>query len=199
MGTSQGCSAHIAGRRERCFVCHYPLSTCICDAIELIESITSISILQDPSESKHAKNTARIAPLMLANSSVYVGVNESDFIEVVERVKCSQKTLLVYPSPNAVKLGNAHNVAGYDHLLFLDGTWRKAKKLWLNNPWLHELDACVIEATHASQYRIRKAPDPQSMSTLEAIAWTLNIIEGCDTAPFFRALEALQGHWVKHQ
>jgi DTW domain-containing protein YfiP len=98
-----------------------------------------------------------------------------------------------------VKLGNAHEVAGYDHLLLLDGTWRKAKKLWLNNPWLHELDACVIEVTQASQYRIRKAPGPQSMSTLEAIAWSLNIIEGCDTGPFFQALEALQGHWVKHQ
>jgi DTW domain-containing protein YfiP len=164
-----------------------------------VASTTSISILQDPSESKHAKNTARIAPLILANTNIHVGLNESDFIEVVKRVKYSQKTLLVYPSPNAVKLGNAHEVAGYDHLLLLDGTWRKAKKLWLNNPWLHELDACVIEVTQASQYRIRKAPHPQSMSTLEAIAWTLHTLEGCDTAPFFRALEALQGHWLKHQ
>jgi DTW domain-containing protein YfiP len=79
--------------------------------------------------------------------------------------------------------------------VLLDGTWRKAKKLWLNNPFLHELDACAIEPEHASKYRIRKRPNEQSLSTLEAIATTLSVVDGTPLAPFEQALNAMQQHW----
>jgi DTW domain-containing protein YfiP len=183
--------------REHCLVCHYPLSTCLCATITEVSSAIKVSILQDPIESKHAKNTARLAPLLLPHAQIYIGLIESDFAPLIEKTKQAKRNLLVYPSADAKPLGNQHSNCPYDHIIILDGTWRKARKLWLNNPWLHNIDACEIKAEAGSQYHIRKAPNEQSLSTLEAIAWTLHTLESCNIEPFFKALEGLQTQWLK--
>ncbi len=182
--------------RRYCDVCQYPLQTCICDAITPVTSQAIVSILQDPVESKHAKNTARLSTLILPKASIFIGTLPNDFKAVMQQVESSSKTLLVYPCESAVSLGNQSvDWSLYTHIVVLDGTWRKAKKLWLNNPWLHELDACSIEPEHTSNYRIRKRPSEQSLSTLEAIATTLNVVDGTPLAPFEQALNAMQQHW----
>jgi DTW domain-containing protein YfiP len=185
------------GKRHYCERCKYPLKTCICSGLSRVESRIKISILQDPIESKHAKNTARLALLMLENATVYVGLTPDDFTDVQNLVKHSKKTLLIYPSDQATKLTEVQNVKQCDHLILLDATWRKAKKLWLNNPWLHNLTACAIEPEQTSAYHIRKAPDNNSLSTLEALAETLRVVEGVNPKPFMSLLADMQKHWPK--
>src|SRR3989338_10424437 len=62
-------------------------------------------------------------------------------------------------------------------LVVPDGTWRKARKLLNLNPLLADLPRVVLPAGLQSRYRLRKAPMPGALSTIEAIVSALNTVE----------------------
>jgi DTW domain-containing protein YfiP len=62
-------------------------------------------------------------------------------------------------------------------LVVPDGTWRKARKLLHLNPLLESLPRVVLPDGLVSRYRLRKAPMPGALSTIEAIVHSLNCIE----------------------
>ncbi|WP_100657767.1 tRNA-uridine aminocarboxypropyltransferase [Alteromonas flava] len=185
-----------ATSRAVCSSCRYPISTCVCDAIQLLDSAVRISILQHPSEQKHAKNTARLLPLLLPKAELTVGEIPTDFSAVQAHTGRVKNTIVLYPTEHAQALESwAETNDTPQHIIVLDGTWRKARKLWLSNPWLHELPCVAITPAHPSQYKIRKAPREDSLSTLEAVAHALAKLEDIDTAPFTQILSKLQSHW----
>ncbi|MBT0586962.1 tRNA-uridine aminocarboxypropyltransferase [Alteromonas oceanisediminis] len=181
--------------REVCPACRYPRKVCICADIEPVSTTVSVSVMQDPSEVKHAKNTARLIPLLMRSVQLTTGILPSDFKPIRERVQRSQRSLVLFPQSRAKPVQDFANLAvRVDHLILLDGTWRKAKKLWLNNPWLHALD-CAIVTTGKTEYVMRKAPFNGTLSTLEAAGIALGVIDGTPMLPFNRALAALQQRW----
>jgi DTW domain-containing protein len=62
-------------------------------------------------------------------------------------------------------------------LVVPDGTWRKARKLLYLNPLLAALPRVALPEGLTSRYRLRKAPMPGALSTLEAIVTALNGLE----------------------
>ena len=77
-------------------------------------------------------------------------------------------------------------------LVVPDGTWRKARKLLHLNPLLAQLPRVTLPEGAVSRYRLRKAPGPGALSTLEAIVQALEIIEApVSFAPLLRPFEAL--------
>lgn len=184
-------------KRAYCPQCQYPSLTCICASISPQDCAIDLSIMQDPSESKHAKNTARIIPLILHSAKIYVGETQEDFTELQQKLALSQDTIVIYPAPKAIDLTEIQAAkTNIRHLILLDGSWRKAKKMWLNNPWLHNLPCVTIRQNETSQYHIRKRPFAESLSTLEATAFTLKALKACSDKPFIDALNALQDHWI---
>jgi DTW domain-containing protein YfiP len=183
-------------QRKYCEHCHYPKTTCICSNITKLNVDIAVSILQDPSEQKHAKNTARLVPLILPQAEIFIGLMPNDFVSVRQKINSVINSVVVYPNNNAKSLdGKTPQAQKYNHIIIIDGSWRKAKKLWLNNPWLHSLNSVSLNSTESSQYHIRKAPFANSFSTIEALAMTLAAFEICDTEPFYQALHSLQSHW----
>jgi DTW domain-containing protein YfiP len=82
-------------------------------------------------------------------------------------------------------------------LVVLDGTWSQAKSLWWRNAWLLKLQRAVLRPPRASLYgRLRREPRRESVSTLEAAALALAVLEGDEglparlIAPFVALLEA---------
>lgn len=187
-------------KRAYCNTCHYPASTCICSSVSTLKLDIAVTILQDPTERKHAKNTARLIPLILPQAKIITGLMPDDFAVAQQKVQSTNASAVVYPSEGAFEIGsNNATEAGtrpaIEHLILIDGSWRKAKKLWLNNPWLHTLPAIAINSNQVTQYRIRKAPFTQSFSTIEALAITLAAYEICDAAPFIDVLQSMQSKW----
>ena len=77
-------------------------------------------------------------------------------------------------------------------LVVPDGTWRKARKLLHLNPLLAQLPRVTLPEGAVSRYRLRKAPGPGALSTLEAIVQALEILEAPTSfAPLLRPFEAL--------
>ena len=62
-------------------------------------------------------------------------------------------------------------------LVVPDGTWRKARKLLHLNPLLAALPRVSLSEAAPSRYRLRKAPGPGALSTVEAITQALETLE----------------------
>ena len=71
--------------------------------------------------------------------------------------------------------------AGLKGLVVLDGNWAQAKALWWRNAWLTKLRRFVIVPDGPSLYgNLRKEARPDAVSTLEAVALALSVLEGPD-------------------
>jgi len=84
-----------------------------------------------------------------------------------------------------------HLIAALDGIILLDGSWSQAKALWWRNPWLLKLRRLILAPPRPSLYgTLRKEPRADSVSTIEAAAYSLAAIEG-DPALVERALAPL--------
>jgi len=100
---------------------------------------------------------------------------------VVEAL-ASPRTLVLFPSPDAVPLDI---VAAEDNgprtLLVLDGTWDYARNMYNGNRRLfeHLRKVCLpmSDCVPVSEYGIRKQPRAGCVSTLEAVAYALALLE----------------------
>lgn len=189
--------------RKICPACQYPLLVCVCSAITRTVVDTEIIILQHPSEKSRAKNTARLISLVIPNTQTFVGESATDFELVKQRLLARESKdtsiAVLFPSADSKIFSEAlkPSVQRVQTLILLDGTWRKAKKMWQLNPWLWPLMVFRLEAGSISRYRIRKGSEAGGICTLEAVALALEILEGADTEPLYKAFEAMQDKWQK--
>ena len=157
--------------RPQCPRCQGPSSHCLCSLIPSLDSSTQVLILQHPSETAHALNTARLAALGLRKAQLRVG-------EVVKLPVDERDNYLLFPGVDATPLESLASGERPLRLIVPDGTWRKARRLLHLNPELAALPRVSLPAGLVSRYRLRKAPVPGALSTIEAIVIALNMLEG---------------------
>jgi len=200
-------------KRKVCDNCHYPLKTCVCSALTLIENETNIIILQDKNEVNNAKNTARLLALSLCNISI-IKSDDAEGMRKLEKACIETPTAfaLLFPStkssafethvPSNTKtlLNEQHKkrsetFSSIKHILFIDGTWRKAKRLYLSNDWLQRLPNYHFDESIQGQYRIRKTSIENGLSTLEAVAYVLSKTDDANVQALHVLFEKMQSHW----
>jgi len=175
--------------RQVCDQCERPWVTCLCQFVEPVENSVSVLILQHSSEVGHAKGTARLAQLSLIHSELWVGEQFSEQVLQGWCQKDDAQTFLLFPPlsdwqgelkvlPEAAPELNAHKL----RVIVLDGTWKKSKKLIYQNPFLQTLPRLSFSENWIAQkqggdYVIRKAPFAHSLSTIEAVAYALGMLE----------------------
>ena len=83
-------------------------------------------------------------------------------------------------------------VAGKTPLfIFLDGTWREAKKMIRKSPYLDNLPVLSITAQKLSDYRLRVAPHAHQLGTAEVAIMVLALAGEVD------ASTKLEQHFIK--
>ncbi len=179
--------------RSYCEHCHYPSVTCVCEAISPIENSPLTIILQHPSEATHAKNTARLVPLSLTNTHTFTGIAEGDFSAAKALLK-NRNSCVIYPGETSQSMENEGNIKP-DALVFIDASWRQAYAIWQQNSWLHHLPQFHFDNAPANRYRIRKTERDDSLSTLEAIAYSWHYFNQTDTTPLYKLLDKMQQFW----
>ncbi|MDN5676373.1 MAG: DTW domain-containing protein, partial [Pseudomonas sp.] len=119
--------------RPRCERCQRPLDHCLCPLIPALDSRTRVILLQHPSETAHALNTARLAALGLNNAELRVGEVFDDLAEWLAMP--GYRPALLFPGDDAQVL-TAYGKNDDTPLLLIvpDGTWRKARKVLYMNP-----------------------------------------------------------------
>ncbi|UZE25229.1 DTW domain-containing protein [Pseudomonas sp. B21-056] len=176
--------------RIHCPRCHRPQSHCLCPLIPSLDSRTRVLLLQHPSEVNHALNTARLAALGLNNAELVVGEVFEDLPRLLNQP--GYRACLLFPGENAQPM-QAYAPSDEPLLLVVpDGTWRKARKLLHLNPLLAALPRVTMADGGVSRYRLRKAPGPGALSTVEAIVQALQVLEApVGFEPLLRPFEAL--------
>lgn len=176
--------------RPQCPRCLRPQSHCLCPLIPRLDSRTRVLLLQHPSEVSHALNTARLAALGLSNAELIVGEVFEDLPKLLNQP--GYQARLLFPAEDAQPLP-AYAANDQPMLLVVpDGTWRKARKMLHLNPLLAALPRVTLAEGGVSRYRLRKAPGPGALSTIEAIVQALETLEAPTTfAPLLKPFEAL--------
>jgi len=164
--------------RAFCSECDFLKSRCLCETIRLINNQLHLIVLQHPSEQKHPLNTVRIMKKSFTKMSLFVGENFSNDLRLNTIINDPQsRCALLYPDMGAKILNSESKNPNLTHLIILDGTWRKAKKIYLLSPNVQNLPKLSLIPDDNSGYRIRKSPNENALSTLEAAVFALRYLE----------------------
>ncbi|WP_419836026.1 tRNA-uridine aminocarboxypropyltransferase [Endozoicomonas atrinae] len=153
--------------RESCTHCLKPVSLCYCHLIEAEGACIDLVILQHPREAKHPLNSARIVELGIKNCQLWVGEDFSEH-QQLQALLDTKSCYLLFPASNARACREVLSETTPEVVIILDGTWRKARRIYHCNPALQKLPAITLNDTARSNYRIRKAPGDEALSTVEA-------------------------------
>lgn len=162
------------GKRAVCGRCLKALPACICATIKAVDNQHFLHILQDPSEEKKALGTAKILNFSLTGAKISVGVLFD------ARLFDLDNSYLLFPDPSAIpadRLLQTKSINNNSQFILLDGSWKKAYKILMSNPFLQALPKVAINIDKKSTYRIRKSPRDDGLSTVEAGYYLLSQLE----------------------
>ena len=149
-----------------------------------IDNSINVIVLQHPDEVKNAKGSAVIAKLCLENYQSWQGEDFSSNNELNRIIETNSDNIcVVYPAKNAVSLNQILHISTDNiekkikYVIFIDASWRKAKKIWSLSTNLHHLLTVKLDDDNQSNYRIRKVPADGYLSTVEAITELLSKAE----------------------
>jgi|GEM_PF-979773 len=151
---------------------------CLCDHFVRRPTRASVRVVVHEVELEKSTNSGRLLPLLLAGAELVVyGANlplESP------RSLCPEGTrpVVLYPAAGAPTIDTFVKPGEPPPCLFvLDGTWHKAARLRKRFLVERMPFALLPVDTRPSQYQLRQGHFAQSMSTLEAAARALAILE----------------------
>ena len=166
----------IAEPRAMCETCGRPRLVCWCGHVRPLTTKTRVVILQHPRERKVPINTARIAARCLPGAELHVGIHFPDPAVLGDP---ERPAALLYPGEGAIDV-EENPPKGPITLVVVDGTWWQAKKLVNQNPALKALPRYAFRPHSPSNYRIRREPHEDYVSTIEALVHMLSVLEGDD-------------------
>ena len=190
---------------ETC-TCGRPATLCVCPAAPVVDNKVAVLILQHPQEQDRVLGTARMLERCLGTARVTVGLSwrnlgHATHAGTEQAAPDSSQWGVLYlgsgrlgdrppGSPPLVALDRkgealadqASGLAGLEGIVALDGNWAQAKALWWRNAWLTRLRRLVVVPQERSLYgNLRKEARPDAVSTLEAVALALSVLEHDDS------------------
>lgn len=167
--------------RDYCQRCLKPQISCICQFMTSIANSVEVIILQHPSEVKQSKATVPLLAGSLAKCHVFIG-EDFEHNEVLQTMlgQYTGQVALLYPSDVAhVISANKPELPlqSIRCLVLLDGTWKKAYRLYQLNTFLHAIPHFALSDEYLGQYLIRKTKKSGALSTLEACCYALSMFE----------------------
>jgi DTW domain-containing protein len=176
--------------RHRCLRCRMLGGLCVCPLIPSPRLVTRtrLVLVIHRFEDRKPTNTGRLAVECLANSAVVVRGHASQPTPAFEPGPDTQ-ALLLFPHDSATPLADAPLDAGRPVTLVVpDGNWRQASKVRQRVPGLRDLRCVALPAGEPSSYRLRVEAHEAGLSTIEAIARAMGVLEGAHVQ---RALEVV--------
>lgn len=200
-----------------CQHCHKPQDLCVCRSIKPISVRSRVVILQHPKEKGEILSSTDFVRLQLPQCIFKVGLSWPSLRSVLGIARDAplnhKEWLVLYlgakklaresgtgltvvdsksrPHPNGKEI-----ISQIKGLIVLDGNWAQVKAMWWRNAWLLKTNRAVLKPFKPSVYgKLRREPRLESLSTLEAVALSLSIIENNSDifeamcAPFIEFLE----------
>lgn len=158
-----------------CYTCFRPAVVCYCDHAARIDNRTHVTVVQHPREQFHPLGTARIVARCLNNVKLVVahpGWERQGAAQLFP-----EGAALLYPGRGARELATIPVHERPKALVALDGTWHHARTLYRDHPVLHQLPLVCFIPPQPTEYRVRREPKAEYVSTVEAVATALDLLE----------------------
>ena len=174
---------------HRCPGCRLLVTACLCDLIPRVETRTRVLVVLHHAETQKPSNTGRLALRCLPNSGAVVRGAPDQSTATPVWAEYGDPVVL-FPHPDARPLADFCGGPRPVTLIVPDGTWRQAQRVRRRVAGLGDVPCAFVTRDAPSAYRLRRTPDERRLSTLEAIAEALGLLEG-EQGPSVR--EALLG------
>jgi DTW domain-containing protein len=194
---------------HRCEACRLHRNVCICDRLVSLPTRTRLVLLLHQLEVHKPTNTGRLALRCLPNSELALrgridvlagaadggrlGLEAAQVIDPGQRAEWlvrAARPVLLFPDPDAVPLTELRDGPPVT-LVVPDGTWSQAVRARRRVAGLASIPCAMLPAGLVSTYRLRHEPRAGRLSTLEAIAHALGILEGPEVAESLLAIHRL--------
>ncbi|MBP7341100.1 MAG: DTW domain-containing protein [Smithellaceae bacterium] len=170
---------------------------CICNVLPDVRTKTEFLILRHIWEAGRPGNTGRLAALALPNSRILPcgGGNRLLSSAFDDAALQAPGTWLLWPDGPAGPR-KIWEQTPPRRVAVLDATWHQARRLYRQTPLLQSLPRLALPAPRQNRERLRDQRRPDGLSTLEAIAAAVALLEGSETA---RPLEELYDEVVRRR
>lgn len=168
------------GHANRCANCRVNNYFCVCANLSTFKVETNVSLIVHVSELNLTSNTAQFVKKNLpASAEIFVRGRMNDTFNPDPILERSGRPLFLFPDEHSVEL-NAQFMAknpGPYHLIVPDGNWTQAKRVKKREEKFDDVPTVRLPAGIIGEYKLRKAPQPEWVSTYEAVAYALGILE----------------------
>ena len=155
---------------DRCDRCRLIVAYCMCAHIGVVEAATPILLFLHMLEAPRPSNTGRLAALALPNCRVVMHGGQ----HALAPPAVTGPTLLLHPEGRPLQSEDARRSPT---LLVADGTWSQTRHMIQRVPLLRAAEKVSLPNALSQRASLRRRPSAQHLSTLEAIALALAIIE----------------------
>ncbi len=172
----------LAGRCARCYL---PTRLCLCAHVPRLDTRTAFLVIRHNKEREKSSNTVRLAALALPRCEVLTyGAPDQPFdASVLE----TPDTWLLFPGAAPPPA----DTPPPKRLVVVDGSWGQARRMVQRLPALRRLPGLSLPPPPPHTRRLRRPPHPEGMSTLEAMAGAVALLEGAEHASPLYALHEL--------
>lgn len=173
----------------RCEHCLVPLSECICADRPKVECQSAVCFIMYRGEYFKPSNTGRIIADVISDNHAFVWERtyfDPALIALLNNP--DYQAIVVFPQQYAEPSRWLNEVSSAQQAIhkkplfvFLDGTWREAKKMF-KSPYLAHLPVLGIQPTEASTYQLREAAHLHQLCTAEVAIEVLKLAKDTDAA-----------------
>jgi DTW domain-containing protein YfiP len=153
---------------------------CVCDQLEPLDLRTRVAVLTHQAEITKTTNTGRLVALALVGGEIRIRGRKGAPMSTEGLVLTDRRPLMLYPTADALLL--TPELVAEDPrpvtLIVPDGNWRQARKVTTREPTLARVQRVRLPEGPPSRYRLRSHANPLRVSTFEAVARALGILEG---------------------
>ena len=166
--------------KDPCLECFLHKNLCICSLIPDLETKTRVVLIVHAKELKRTTNTGRLAMKSLKNSEMRIRGETTEALDLSDLVNDQYQSLLFFPADDAIELTEEYLKQFKKPILLLvpDGNWRQASKVHSRHKELASVPRVMISKPNLATQHLRAESFEEGMSTLQAIAEAMKIIEG---------------------
>lgn len=170
-------------KKPRCLGCMLPPSRCLCEQSKPLENIeTQCSLIMNKGEFLRASNTGKLLKLLLPDTQILIrGIQDQPIDYEALTSDQSRQHLVLFPVEQAVEIPQAlSDDHRPKHLIIPDGNWSQAAKIAKRVAAFPRVTPVKLPFIRKSEYKLRKNPHPEKISTFESIVESLCMLEGHD-------------------
>lgn len=190
-------SSHPHDSRTHCPHCFLRREICICLILPSVKTKTEFLILRHIREARHPGNTGRLVTLAMPNARI-IDCGGGDRIGLPFLMAAGitlESTWLLWPDGPCLR-HDEPDATPPRRIVVLDATWHQARRLFRHTPLLQAMPRLSLPEPSRDRQRLRKQRRTDGMSTLEAVAAAVALLEGAETA---RPLENLYDEVVRRR